>query len=482
MHAFQLLADEHQSLAAMLHAMHFTLKEIAAGRLSADAALLRAMAHYLTAYPQHCHHPREERLLFERLRARTDAGDAVLAELQAAHDASAEHGRTLHTALDAYLAGGDIHTLSAAFDQWADFYRGLMLREEQQLLPLLRAHLSADDWAAMDAEADPPSAEFTALFSRLVAAAPAPVGLGQGPYVEPAVTPSTVRSPVMSSSVSEAATSRFVRIREGDLDLQLHYHDCGQGAETVVMLHGSGPGASGWANFNRNIDPLVNAGYRVVLMDCPGWSKSDPIVCTGSRSELNARALKGLLDALAIDKAHILGNSMGGHSAVAFALAHPSRVGKLVLMGVGTGGPSQSVPMPTEGIKLLQALYREPTIDNLKKMMSVFVFDSSSLTEALFQTRLDNMLARRDHLENFVKSLAANPKQFTDYGPRLSEITAPALIIWGRDDRFVPLDIGLRLLWGLGNAQLHVFNRCGHWAQWEHAEVFNRLVRDFLRD
>ena len=185
MHAFQLLADEHQSLAAMLHAMHFTLKEIAAGRLNTDAALLRAMAHYLTAYPQHCHHPREERLLFERLRARTDAGDAVLAELQAAHDASAEHGRTLHTALDAYLAGGDIHTLSAAFDQWADFYRGLMLREEQQLLPLLRAHLSADDWAAMDAEADPPSAEFTALFSRLVAAAPAPVGLGQGPYVEP---------------------------------------------------------------------------------------------------------------------------------------------------------------------------------------------------------------------------------------------------------------------------------------------------------
>jgi 2-hydroxy-6-oxonona-2,4-dienedioate hydrolase len=99
-------------------------------------------------------------------------------------------------------------------------------------------------------------------------------------------------------AITEAATSRFVRIHEGDLDLQLHYNDCGEGAETVVMLHGSGPGASGWANFNRNIEPLVAAGYRVILMDCPGWSKSDPIVCTGSRSELNARALKGLLDAL----------------------------------------------------------------------------------------------------------------------------------------------------------------------------------------
>ncbi|MGE8410717.1 MAG: alpha/beta fold hydrolase [Pseudomonas sp.] len=279
---------------------------------------------------------------------------------------------------------------------------------------------------------------------------------------------------------SETSSSRFVRIQEGDLDLQLHYNDVGQGAETVVMLHGSGPGASGWANFNRNIEPLTSAGYRVILMDCPGWSKSDPIVCRGSRSELNARALKGLLDALDLDRVHILGNSMGGHTAVAFALANPQRVGKLVLMGGGTGGASPFTPMPTEGIKLLNGLYREPTIDNLKKMMNVFVFDASSLTEELFQTRLDNMLARRDHLENFVASLAANPKQFPDFSPRLHEISAPTLVVWGREDRFVPMDAGLRLLAGLPNAQLHVFNRCGHWAQWEHAEAFNRMVLDFL--
>ena len=285
-----------------------------------------------------------------------------------------------------------------------------------------------------------------------------------------------------SAPLTEAATSRFVRIQEGDLDLQLHYNDAGEGAETVVMLHGSGPGASGWANFNRNVEPLVAAGYRVILMDCPGWSKSNPIVCTGSRSDLNARALKGLLDAIGLERVHIIGNSMGGHSAVAFALANPARVGKLVLMGGGTGGPSQFVPMPTEGIKLLQGLYRDPTIESLKKMMAVFVFDSSSLTEELFQARLDNMLSRREHLDNFVKSMAVNPKQFPDQGARLSEITAPTLVIWGRDDRFVPMDLGLRLLWGMPNAELHIFNRCGHWAQWEHAAKFNRMVRDFLAD
>jgi 2-hydroxy-6-oxonona-2,4-dienedioate hydrolase len=171
---------------------------------------------------------------------------------------------------------------------------------------------------------------------------------------------------------------------------------------------------------------------------------------------------------------------MGGHSAVAFALANPQRVGKLILMGGGTGGPSQFVPMPTEGIKLLQGLYREPTIENLKRMMNVFVFDTSALTDDLMQARLDNMLARRDHLENFVKSLAANPKQFNDYGPRLGEIAAPTLVIWGRDDRFVPMDVGLRLVAGMQNAEMHIFGRCGHWAQWEHAEKFNRMVLDFL--
>lgn len=281
---------------------------------------------------------------------------------------------------------------------------------------------------------------------------------------------------------TEAECSRLIRIQEGELDLQLHYNEIGAGAETVIMLHGSGPGASGWANFNRNIEPLVEAGYRVILMDCPGWSKSDPVVCTGSRSELNARALKGLMDALKIERAHLIGNSMGAHSVTAFALANPTRIGKLVLMGGGTGGPSQFVPMPTEGIKLLQALYRDPSIENLKRMMAVFVYDASSLTEELFQARLDNMLQRREHLDNFVKSLAANPRQFTDYGPRLSEISAPTLVIWGRDDRFVPMDIGLRLLWGMPNAELHVFNKCGHWAQWEHARKFNAMVLDFLRD
>jgi len=284
----------------------------------------------------------------------------------------------------------------------------------------------------------------------------------------------------MNTPITEAASSRFITIEDNGQPLKLHYNDVGQGERTVVMLHGSGPGASGWANFHRNIEPMVRSGCRVILLDCPGWSKSDSIVSTGSRSELNARCLKAVLDALGIDRVQVIGNSMGAHSAVAFALANPARTDKLVLMGGGTGGPSQFVPMPTEGIKLIGALYRDPTVENLKRMMNVFVFDASSLTEDLYQQRLTNILARRDHLENFVKSVEANPKQFTDYGPRLGEIKAPTLVIWGRDDRFVPLDIGLRVIWGIPNAEMHIFNQCGHWAQWEHADKFNTMVVEFL--
>jgi len=279
---------------------------------------------------------------------------------------------------------------------------------------------------------------------------------------------------------TESSTSRFARIKEGGLDLQIHYNDAGAG-EAVVMMHGSGPGASGWSNFHRQVDAFVAAGYRVILPDSPGWNKSDPIVIEkGYRSDVNVASVKGLLDVLEIERAHIIGNSMGGINAMAFALAHPERLGKMIIMGGGGVGQSLFVPMPPEGIRLMFGAYANPTMESLKKMLDVFVYDPSTLTPELIEGRFENMMRHKTHLENFVASVKANPHPFPDLSARLPQISTPTLVTWGRDDRFVPLDSGLKMVWGLQNAELHVFSKCGHWAQWEHADKFNRLVISFL--
>lgn len=284
------------------------------------------------------------------------------------------------------------------------------------------------------------------------------------------------------NAITEHGSSRHATLNIQGGTYNVHYHDCGPATGRVlVMLHGSGPGASGWSNFNRNIQPFVDAGYRVILPDCLGWGRSDSLVCEASRSDLNAHTLKALLDHLGLTgPVDLVGNSMGGHSVVAFALNYPQQAGKLVLMGGGTGGISPFAPMPMEGIKLLQQVYREPTMDNLQKMMDVFVFDPSDLTPELVAGRLENILRSQQHLDNFVQTLAVNPRQFPDFSHRLGEIRSHTLIIWGRNDRFVPMDTGLRLVAGIANSELHIFNQCGHWVQWEYADRFNRLVADFL--
>jgi 2-hydroxy-6-oxonona-2,4-dienedioate hydrolase len=287
----------------------------------------------------------------------------------------------------------------------------------------------------------------------------------------------------MTTRLTEEDTSRFVSVNEGLLaDFKIHYNDGGEG-EVVVMLHGSGAGASSWANFNGNLAAIVAAGFRVLLIDLPGWGKSDPIVIkTGARNEVNAAAVKGVLDALGIEKVHLVGNSMGGMTALQFVVSYQDRVMKLVTMGGGAGGSNILTPVPTEGIKRLNELYVEPTKANLDRMLEIFVHDTSRLTSELRETRYNNMMRRPEHLENFAKTARVNPmhQAIPQVASSLANIKIPVLIVWGSGDRFVPLEAGMRLL-AIPDSRLHIFNQCGHWAQWEHAAAFNRLVIDFLK-
>lgn len=280
------------------------------------------------------------------------------------------------------------------------------------------------------------------------------------------------------SQYTQENTSKFVQTKEW----KLHYNEAGSGDEVVIMLHGSGAGATGWANFHRNVDAFVEAGYRVILPDYPGWGKSDPIVTAEARFDVNGRATEQLMDALGIEKAHLVGNSMGGGSALAFTTRHPERVGKLILMGSGgVGKTSIFTPLPMEGIKLLFDVYKNPSVESLRRMLDVFVYDPSALTDELIELRYKSMMENAHHLPNFLKCVEMSQFNMGDYTNQLASIPNKTLVTWGRDDRFVPIDWSLKLLNMIPNSTLHVFSQCGHWAQWEHAEPFNRLVIDFIK-
>lgn len=192
MEALRIISDEHQSLAGILHAIRYMLKQVAAGALEPDLPLFQAMVHYLEAYAEHRHHPKED-VLFAYLARRSRDGADALVELAAQHADAPQRIAALQTALAAFVADpARFAGFRAAFERYADFYRGHMLLEENVVLPLLRRHLTPEDWTEVDAEfaaemaaksgQDGKSENFSAMFSRLVECAPAPLGFGPRPY------------------------------------------------------------------------------------------------------------------------------------------------------------------------------------------------------------------------------------------------------------------------------------------------------------
>ena len=257
--------------------------------------------------------------------------------------------------------------------------------------------------------------------------------------------------------------------------MRLHYNEAGSG-EAVVMIHGGGPGASGWSNFRTNIGPFSET-YRTMLLDMPQYGKSDPVVIDGDATRYNAVAIKAMFDELGIDKAHFVGNSFGGATSLRFAIEYPERVGKLIVMGPAGSGPSYFMPRPLEGIKALNAWWDNPSREQMAKIVDLFVYDPKFKTDELIDMRHNAGLSRPQHIEARRNSTNRVTPDFT---AELHKVLAKTLIIWGRDDRFSPLDFALNMLWRIPDAQVHVFPECGHWVQYEKSDEFNRLIMDFI--
>lgn len=282
-------------------------------------------------------------------------------------------------------------------------------------------------------------------------------------------------------AITEEGTQKFVQVDRW----RIRYHEAGEG-HPIILLHGSGPGASGWSNFGPNFGILARK-YRVITLDFPGWGLSDPFdPATGVRFTVNMEVVIGLMDALKIERAAVIGNSMGGIASQMMTAYHPDRVSHCITMGApAPGGPHvfyQPVGL-TEGLKILFETYRVPNEENMRRLVEIMVFDSSFVTDALIRERAANAAANPDHLANFLKGLASmhiDAVGRDDLVHALEASTVPALIVHGRDDRVVPVEHSLRTVALMPNATLIVFNRCGHWAQLEHAAKFNALVDGFL--
>lgn len=252
---------------------------------------------------------------------------------------------------------------------------------------------------------------------------------------------------------------------------------------SVVLLHGGGPGASGVANFSRNIDALARH-FRVIVPDMPGYGRSSKGVDQHDPFGYLADMVRGLLDELDVDAAHLVGNSYGGAAALRLALDTPYRVGRLVLMGPGGVGTTRG--LPTAGLRCLLGYYGGdgPSRAKLERFIRTYlVYDGASVPDALieqrFQASIDPEVVADPPLRRPAGLRTLWRMDFTR-DRRLKNLQTPTLVLWGRDDKVNRPTGGPMLLHSMPNAELVMTSHTGHWMQWERAELFNDMVTNFL--
>jgi len=262
----------------------------------------------------------------------------------------------------------------------------------------------------------------------------------------------------------------------------IFYAEKGSGT-AVVMLHGGGPGASGIANFSRNIDVLAES-HRVIVPDMPGYGRSDKHIDHSDPFGYLANSIRGLLDELGIQTAHLIGNSYGGAAALRLALDSPRRAGKLILMGPGGIGTTRG--LPTAGLKSLLSYYGGdgPSREKLASFIRQYlVYDGSAVPDDVIDARysasLDPEVVANPPLQR-PASLRTLWRMDLTRDARLKHLTNPTLILWGLDDKVNRPSGGPMLAQLMPSAELVMTSHTGHWMQWERPDLFNRLVTEFL--
>lgn len=285
----------------------------------------------------------------------------------------------------------------------------------------------------------------------------------------------------MADVATAERTERMVTVGRREIFIT----EAGEGAP-LVLLHGGGAGATGASNYSRNIDALA-ANFRVIVPDMPGYGRSSKDIDQSDPFGDLAAAIRGLLDELGIDAAHLVGNSYGGAAVLRLAMDRPDKVDRLILMGPGGIGTTRA--LPTKGLNTLLSYYGGdgPSRAKLETFIRGYlVFDGASVPEDLIALRYEASIQ---------PDVVANPPLRRPSGPtalrtllrmdltrdkRLSRVVAPTLVIWGADDKVNRPAGGQMLADAIPDCDLYVAARTGHWVQWERADMFNELATTFL--
>jgi 2-hydroxymuconate-semialdehyde hydrolase len=264
------------------------------------------------------------------------------------------------------------------------------------------------------------------------------------------------------------------RIRTGTFETNVH--DAGRGAP-VLLIHGSGPGVSAWANW-RLVLPALAERRRVIAPDMVGFGYTDRPAGMRYGMDTWVRQALYVLDALGLESADVVGNSFGGALALALAIRAPQRVRRVVLMG------SVGVPFPiTPGLDAVWGY--QPSLEAMRALLDIFAHDRSLVNDELARMRYEASVQPGFH-ESYAEMFPAPRQRWVDaMASAEADIRAlphETLVIHGREDQVIPLSNSLTLAQWIPNAQLHVFGQCGHWTQIEHSARFNRLVGDFFAE
>ena len=256
--------------------------------------------------------------------------------------------------------------------------------------------------------------------------------------------------------------------------IQTNYHELGLG-DPVLLIHGSGPGVTGWANWRLTI-PALAENFHVIAPDIVGFGYTERPGDVQYNMETWLNHILGFMDALGIEKAHVVGNSFGGGLALAMAIRAPQRVERLVLMG------SAGLPFSlTDGLDRVWGY--TPSIENMRGLLDLFAFDRSRVTDDLARMRYDASI--RPGIQEAFSRMFPAPRQnginaLASNEEAIKVLPHTTMIVHGREDKVIPLASSYELFNMIQKAQIHVLGQCGHWTQIEHAARFNMLIGNFL--